>query len=79
MSILQFQMKTHSRYYITDNYPNLPECAIHNKKPYVLKIVSGRRKETFYCVNCPDDCSCNKISSESPQFAIDAWIKYNTK
>ncbi len=75
MSIVQFQMKTHSREDITDQFPDLNDCIVHNRKPRILKIVAGRRKEIHYVAVCNKD-ECSKISMDAQQ-TVNAWNKWN--
>ena len=77
MGYWEVKMKTHSREDITEQYPDLNDCIVHHHKPKILKIVSGKRKETFYTAHCDHD-DCGKISHD-PKITVDAWNKWNPK
>jgi len=75
MSIISFQMKTHSRENITDTLPELNDCIVHKCKPSIFKMVVGKRKEIFYVANCKDD-DCGKIGSSADE-VVKSWNKFN--
>ena len=77
MSSIIFQMKTHSREDITEQFPDLNNCIIHNIKPRILKIVAGKRKEVHYVAHCKHD-DCGKISFDVND-TVNAWNKWNPK
>ena len=78
MSIVTFQMKTHSRVDVTDQVADqLNDCVKHHCKPGIFKMVVGKRKETFYVANCQHD-DCGKISTTLEE-TVAAWNKWNPK
>lgn len=77
MSIIEFQMKTHSVEDITCEFNNLNKCVIHGCTPSVLKIVHGRKKHIAYTINCKDD-ECGKITSDKNEIER-IWNKWNQK
>lgn len=77
MGVVEFKMKTHSRQDITDQFPDLNDCIGHHKKPQIQKLVSGRRKETYYCAFCDHD-DCGKISYDANE-TVRLWNKWNPK
>lgn len=76
MSIISFQMKTHSRTDLTKDFLFIHNCAIHGNKPTVLDIVSGKRKEHYYVVTRGND-DCSKMSMESAGKVVEIWNNYN--
>ena len=74
--MIEFQMKTWSRENISDQFV-LNDCIVHHRKPSILKIVAGRRKETYYTAVCESD-DCGKISHD-PNETVAAWNKWNPK
>ena len=69
------KMKTWSREFITDKFPDLHKCKEHGVRPHIIKIVAGKRKETHYVASCPYDDACDKITMEGNIGEI--WNKYN--
>ena len=78
MGVIIFQMKTHSRTDITDQFPDLNNCIVHHCKTAILEIVAGRRKDILYVADCESD-DCTKISSESAEKVVEYWNKWNPK
>lgn len=77
MGIIEYRLKTHSRENITDQFPDLNNCVVHNKKPIIQKMVVGRRKDVHYTASCDHD-ECGKIA-ESGAAVVAAWNKWNPK
>lgn len=83
--VREAQMKTHSRENITHQFAPLNPCINHGCRPTVYDIVSGKQREHYYIVVCERiedgkeifSDECGKISSESPNVAINAWQKWN--
>jgi hypothetical protein len=75
MSVTTVKLKTHNRTDITSQY-DLNNCTVHNRKPVILDIVAGRRKEHHYVAVCKDD-DCGKISMDSGQAVVNIWNKWN--
>lgn len=75
MSIYEYQMKTHSREDISKEFDNLNLCIIHGRRPVVLKIVVGRRKDIVYCMMC-DSEDCRRIT-DSQKTVESIWNKFN--
>lgn len=75
MSIISYTLKTHSREDITDQFPELNDCIVHNKKPDIFRMVVGKRKDVFYIACCDHD-DCGKITSTAEE-TVSAWNKWN--
>lgn len=77
MTVVTTPMKTHSRKNITTDFLFIHDCKIHNCKPSVWDIVSGKMKEHYYLVHCDGSDDCGKLSMDSPEHVVDVWNHYN--
>mgnify|MGYP000190277813 CR=1 FL=1 len=75
MGVFSATMKTHIREYITDQFPELNLCVVHGCKPSIIKMIVGRRKDTYFVANCQSD-DCGKISDTAENVVL-AWNKWN--
>ncbi len=73
--IVEFQIRQHSRVDVTCQFTNLNPCIIHGRKPTVLCIVSGRRKDIAFYMGC-DSEDCYRITSERDDVEK-TWNKFN--
>lgn len=77
MSIVQFQMKVHSRETVTAQFPGLNDCVVHGCQPTIQKIVYGRAKYTSYVMHCQHE-DCGRCTDD-PRQVVDIWNKWNSK
>ena len=77
MSVVTFQMKTHSRDKLNSQFIFINDCKVHNCKPNVWHIVSGKRKESYYLVECVGHDECGKLSQVSADHVVTVWNHYN--
>jgi hypothetical protein len=77
MSVIEFQMKTHSRVTITDEFAGLNNCSIHGIQPVIERVAYGRKKYTSYIITCQHR-DCSRCTDDKSQ-VVAIWNKWNPR